>query len=69
MEPRKVTIAGKGCVSDQGELDREFWQQATYEEKWQAMAELRRIYYEVMHPGTGSERLDRSIGGTRRGRD
>jgi hypothetical protein len=34
-----------------------------------AIFELRELYYEVMHPGTGAERLDRSVGGTRRLRD
>jgi hypothetical protein len=63
-------IGGKGNVSeDDGSFDREFWRSATPEEKVAAIFELRELYYEVMHPGTGAQTLDRSIGGTRRLRD
>ena len=60
-------MGGKGRVSeDDGSFDREFWASATPEERVQAIFELRQLYYEVMHPGSGAERLDRSVGGTRR---
>lgn len=56
---------GKGRVSkDDGSFDREFWAKATPEQRIQAMFELRRIYYEVLHPRTGDKRLDRTVGGT-----
>jgi len=63
-------MAAKGKVTqDDRSFDREFWSRATPEEKVAAIFELRDLYYKVMHPGTGAERLDRSIGGTRRLRD
>ena len=63
-------MGGKGHVTeDDGAFDRAFWRTATPEEKVTAIFELRELYYEVMHPGTGAERLDRSVGGTRRLRD
>ena len=63
-------VGGKGRVTeDDGSFDREFWRNATPEEKVAAIFELRDLYYEVMHPGAGAEGLDRSIGGTRRLRD
>ena len=63
-------IGGKGRVStDDGSFDREFWAKATPEEKIRALFEIREFYYEVLHPGTGAERLDRSVGGVRRLRD
>jgi hypothetical protein len=58
---------GKGRVSeDDGSFDREFWKTATAEERVAAIFELRELYYEVIRPGTGAERLDRTVGGTRR---
>ena len=63
-------MGAKGKVSeDDGSFDRAFWNTATPEERVTAIFELRELYYEVMHPGTGAERLDRSIGGTRSLRD
>ena len=63
-------MGGKGRVSEgDGSFDREFWRAATPEEKVAAIFELRELYYEVMHPGSGAKGLDRSIGGTRRLRD
>ena len=63
-------MGAKGKVSDgDGEFSRQFWAAATPEEKVAAIFELRDLYYEVMHPGTGAKRLDRSVGGTRRLRD
>ena len=63
-------MGAKGKVSDgDRSFDREFWRSATPEERVAAIFELRDLYYEVMHPGTGAKRLDRSIGGTRRLRD
>ena len=63
-------MGGKGRVTeDDGSFDRAFWQSATPEERVQAIFELRELYHEVMHPGTGAKRLDRTVGGTRRLRD
>lgn len=63
-------MGAKGKVSeDDGSFDREFWKTATQEEKLTAILELRDLYYNVMHPGTGADRLDKSVGGTRRLQD
>ena len=66
---KRTIIGAKGRVSDGDRtFDRAFWAAATPEEKVRAIFELRELY-EVMHPGVGSQRLDRSVGGTRRIRD
>lgn len=66
LRPKRM-LAGKGRLSeDDGSFDREFWKTATPEEKVRAIFELRELYHEVLHPGTGADRLDRSVGGTRR---
>ncbi len=58
---------GKGKVSEgTAAFDAQYWQDAGLEARTEAIFELRRIYYEVLHPGTGSERMDRTVGGTRR---
>jgi len=63
-------MGGKGkVIEDDRSFDREFWAKATPEERVRAIFELRELYHEVMHPGVGSRRLDRSVGGTRRLRD
>ena len=63
-------MGAKGRVSeDDGSFDRVFWQSATPQERVTAIFELRELYHEVMHPGTGAKRLDRTVGGTRRLRD
>ena len=63
-------IGAKGKVSeDDGSFDREFWALATPKERIAAMFQLRDLYHEVIHPGSGAARLDRSVGGTRRLRD
>lgn len=63
-------IGGTGRVTeDDGSFDRWFWSQATPEEHIQAIFDLRDLYHKEFHPGTGSQRLDRTIGGTRRLRD
>ena len=63
-------MGGKGRVSeDDRAFDRAFWAAATPEERVQAIFELRELYHEVMHPGVGSKRLDRTVGGSRRLRD
>lgn len=63
-------MGAKGRVSDgDRSFDRAFWQQATPEERVQAIFELRELYHEVMHPGVGAQRLDRTVGGSRRLRD
>ena len=60
-------VGGKGKVTeDDGSFDREFWRQATPEGRMAAMFHLRTLYHEVMRPGIGAKRLDRSVGGTRR---
>ena len=63
-------MGAKGHVStDDGSFDIAFWKAATPAERVQAIFDLRDLYYEVMHPGTGATRLDRTVGGTRRLRD
>lgn len=63
-------IGATGRVSeDDGSFDCYFWSQAAPHERLTAMFDLREFYHEVMHPGTGAERLDRSVGGTRSLRD
>lgn len=63
-------MGAKGRIStDDGSFDRAFWIAATAEEHVTAIFELRELYHEVMHPGSGSQRLDRTVGGTRRLRD
>lgn len=60
-------MGGKGKVSKGNrDFDRAFWRTATPEERVRAIFELRELYHEVMHPGTGSKGLDRSVGGSRR---
>lgn len=60
-------MGAKGNVSsDNSSFDREFWKNATPEERVRAIFELRELYHEVMHPGSGSARLDRTVGSTRR---
>lgn len=66
--PRMMGAKGKVSEGDRA-FAKEFWSQATPGEKVTAIFELRDLYYEVMHPGTGAKRLDRSVGGTRRLRD
>ena len=63
-------MGAKGRVTDgDQEFDRLFWQSATPEERVRAIFELRELYHEVMHPGVGAKRLDRTVGGVRRLRD
>lgn len=63
-------VGAKGKVSeDDGSFDAEFWRNSTPEERVQAIFDLREFYHEVICPGTGSDRLDRSVGGTRFLRD
>jgi hypothetical protein len=61
---------GKGKASEGTKaFDAKFWEDGGPEQRIAAVFELRRLYYEVMHPGTGAKSLDRSVGGTRRLRD
>jgi len=61
---------GKGKVTDvTTSFDADFWAGTGPQARMEAIFELRRIYYEVLHPGTGSTRLDRTVGGTRRRTD
>jgi len=46
-----------------------YWQSRPPEERIQAILDIRDFYYEVMRPGAGAPRLDRSVGGTRSLRD
>ena len=63
-------MGAKGRVStDDGSFDREFWKSATPAERVAAIFELRELYHEVLHPGSGAQRLDRTVGGTRFLRD
>jgi hypothetical protein len=63
---RKGVRGGKGKVSEgTAEFDAKFWADAGEQKRIEAIFELRRIYYEVLHPGTGATRLDRSVGGIR----
>jgi hypothetical protein len=56
---------GTGKVSEQNHRDVvRYWQSKTPAERFQAILDIRDFYYEVMHPGTGATRLDRTIGGT-----
>jgi len=60
-------MGAKGRVSEEDRsFDRAFWAAATPEERVRAIFELRELYHEMMHPGFGAKRLDRSVGGTRR---
>jgi hypothetical protein len=63
-------MGGKGKVSqpDPGEMVR-YWQSRSIEERIEAIFEIRKFYYEVIRPGTGATRLDRTVGGTRSLRD
>lgn len=65
--PLRTPIGGKGRAS---EMTRDesirYWQSVPDEERLRAIFEIRDFYYEVMRPGTGSSRLDRTVGGTRR---
>jgi hypothetical protein len=47
----------------------DFWNSQFYEAKPQAIFDIKKFHHEVLKPGTGSQRLDRSIGGTRSLRD
>lgn len=63
-------IGGTGKVSDgSADLDAEFWAEANPQDRLQAVWQLRALFYEVLNPGTGSKRLDRTVGGTRRRQD
>lgn len=63
-------MGGKGRVSeDDGSFDRAFWKLGTRDERVQAIFELRELYFEVLNTGSGANRLDRTVGGTRRLRD
>ncbi|HSI73099.1 MAG TPA: hypothetical protein VK934_07960 [Fimbriimonas sp.] len=67
---RKIQNGGTGKISEMTRADSvNWWQQFTPEERFQAIIDARNFYHEVLKPGTGAKRLDRSIGGTRRLRD
>jgi hypothetical protein len=60
------TMVGKGKVSESDHSDSiRYWQSQTQEVRVGAIFEIRRFYYEVLKPGTGAERLDRSVVGFR----
>ena len=66
-EQRRQSVGGTTTLGDtkSSEASVRYWQTRTYEERLQAILEIRDLYYEVMRPGTGATRLDRSVGGTR----
>ncbi|HWA82613.1 MAG TPA: hypothetical protein VG820_04220 [Fimbriimonadaceae bacterium] len=67
---RQISEGGTGKLSEMDPLEGvRYWRSKTPEERIEAIFEIRRFYYEVMHPGTGATRLDRSVGGTRKLRD
>ena len=64
---RRFEDGGSDRVSESDSRDAVlYWQSRSPEERVEAIFEIRKFYYEVMRPGTGSTRLDRSVGGTRR---
>jgi hypothetical protein len=68
-DPEKMIVGVGRVTEDDGSFDRYFWSLATPEERMTAIFDLREIYHEVMHPGSGSKRLDRTVVGTRSLRD
>jgi len=46
-----------------------YWQSLPAEDRINAILEIRDFYYKEIKPGSGAERLDRSVIGTRRLRD
>jgi hypothetical protein len=46
-----------------------YWQSRPVDERIAGILEARRFFHEVMRPGSGASRLDRSVGGTRSLRD
>jgi len=66
-EPR--FSGGKGTPDEVRRDSIRYWQSQPGEKRIEAILEIRDFYYEVMKPGTGSSRLDRSVGGTRSLRD
>jgi len=70
-EERRKSAGGTANLSDP-RLRQEtisHWQSRPPEERIQAILDIRDFYYEVIRPGTGASRLDRSVGGTRSLRD
>ena len=46
-----------------------YWQSLSVEERLEGIWEARKFFHEVMRPGSGAARLDRSVGGVRSLRD
>ncbi len=66
MADRKY-IGGKGKASEMTRAESiRWWQQFTYEERFLAILDAAHFYHEVLKPGSGAKRLDRTVGGTRR---
>lgn len=60
-------VGGKGKVSEMDSRETiRYWQSRPIAERLKAIFEIRDFYYEVLHPGTGAKRMDRSVGGTRK---
>ncbi|HWD40184.1 MAG TPA: hypothetical protein VG944_15145 [Fimbriimonas sp.] len=60
-------VVSKGRLGDNSRAESiRYWQSRSSDERIQAILDIRDFYYEVMHPGTGAPRLDRSIVGTRK---
>ncbi len=73
MTPEERRKQTAGFVRLDSEEDRtealRYWQSKSVEERLEAIFEIRRFHHEVLLPGTGAKRLDRSVGGTRSLRD
>jgi hypothetical protein len=66
-EERRQSVGGTAFLGDSRPQDESirYWQSRSPDERIQAILDIRDFYYEVMKPGTGAPRLDRSVGGTR----
>ncbi|HEY3779676.1 MAG TPA: hypothetical protein VGL56_01235 [Fimbriimonadaceae bacterium] len=60
-------ISTKGLISiNDRSYARKCWAAVTPEERIKAVFELRDFYYNVLHPGTAPNYLDKTVGGTRK---
>ena len=67
--PKRDHIGGSGRLGDRPEEWDRYWATLSPEEKMAEIFATRRLYHEVLNPGSGSPRLERSVGGVRRLRD
>jgi hypothetical protein len=65
-EERRKISGGVARLGDSRLRDNSirYWQSKSPEARIQEILDIRDFYYEVIRPGTGASRLDRSIGGT-----